>query len=140
MPASLVLKLATKLLLVLSTSEGTCFPVQHHTESTFHLGLMYLHGWGVRQDKLLALRHLSLAAKVGHPLAMYNMAMLHLGPNPALPPSCPTALDLLKRVQISSHTPHTHTHTHTHTQGLHIITDHAQQVQGSIAPSRCHVR
>ena len=74
------------------------FVLQHHTEATFHLGLMYLHGTGVRQDKLLALRHLSLAAKVGHPLAMYNMAMLHLGPNPALPPSCPTALDLLKRV------------------------------------------
>lgn len=47
-------------------------------ESWFHLGVMHLNGWGVQANPTQALYYFSLAAKLGHVLAQYNLAMLHL--------------------------------------------------------------
>ena len=47
-------------------------------ESWFHLGLMHLKGWGTRANPQQALYFWALAAKMGHALAQYDLAMLHL--------------------------------------------------------------
>ncbi len=47
-------------------------------ESWFHLGVMHLNGWGVKADAGQALKYFTLASKLGHVLAQYNLAMLHL--------------------------------------------------------------
>lgn len=52
--------------------------LQGHVESWFHLGLMHLNGWGTRKAPQQALYFFTLAAKMGHTLAQYNLAMLHL--------------------------------------------------------------
>jgi TPR repeat protein len=51
---------------------------QGYVEAWFHLGAMYQNGWGVKGSAHQALYYFSLAAKMGHILAQYNLAMLHL--------------------------------------------------------------
>jgi TPR repeat protein len=47
-------------------------------ESWFHLGVMHLNGWGTNINAQQALNYFSMASKLGHVLAQYNLAMLHL--------------------------------------------------------------
>ena len=68
---------------------------QGHTEAWFHLGVMHLNGWGTVRNLQQAQYFFSMAAKVGHTLGTYNLAMLQLSRDAA---SCPHALELLKKV------------------------------------------
>ncbi len=58
----------------------TCWPrvLQMHVDSWFHLGVMHLNGLGVKKNLQQALNYFASAAKYGHVLAQYNLAMLHL--------------------------------------------------------------
>ena len=56
---------------------------------------MHLNGWGTARNVQQAQYFFSMAAKVGHTLGTYNLAMLHLSRDAA---SCPVALELLKKV------------------------------------------
>lgn len=47
-------------------------------ESWFHLGVMHLNGWGTKANAQQALTFFNMASKLGHVLAQYNLAMLHL--------------------------------------------------------------
>jgi len=47
-------------------------------EAWFHLGVLHLRGWGTPTSPTQALYYFSLAAKMGHLLAQYNLAMMHL--------------------------------------------------------------
>lgn len=76
-------------------SESTPFEMQGHTEAWFHLGVMHLNGWGTGRNVQQAQYFFSMAAKVGHTLGTYNLAMLQLNRDAA---SCPHALELLKKV------------------------------------------
>ncbi len=49
-----------------------------HVDSWFHLGVMHLNGLGVKKNLQQALNYFASAAKFGHVLAQYNLAMLHL--------------------------------------------------------------
>ena len=49
--------------------------MQGHVEAWFHLGTMYLYGWFVPMSITQAQNYFSLAAKMGHILAQYNLAM-----------------------------------------------------------------
>ena len=49
-----------------------------HVDSWFHLGVMHLNGLGVKKNLQQALNYFASAAKYGHVLAQYNLAMLHL--------------------------------------------------------------
>ncbi len=53
-------------------------PVQAHGEAWFHLGTMYLNGWGVPPNVNKAHNLFAYAAQVGHVLAQYNLALLLL--------------------------------------------------------------
>lgn len=52
--------------------------LQMHVDSWFHLGVMHLNGLGVKKNLQQALNYFASAAKYGHLLAQYNLAMLHL--------------------------------------------------------------
>jgi TPR repeat protein len=39
---------------------------------------MHLNGWGTNINAQQALNYFSMASKLGHVLAQYNLAMLHL--------------------------------------------------------------
>lgn len=52
--------------------------MQGYVEAWFHLGVMYLNGWGVKANPQQALDYFRLAAEMGHILAQYNLAMMHL--------------------------------------------------------------
>ncbi len=52
--------------------------MQMHVDSWFHLGVMHLNGLGVKTNMQQALNYFASAAKYGHVLAQYNLAMLHL--------------------------------------------------------------
>ena len=52
--------------------------LQMHVDSWFHLGVMHLNGLGVKKNLQQALNYFASAAKYGHVLAQYNLAMLHL--------------------------------------------------------------
>ena len=66
-------------------------------EAHFHLGVMHLHGWGgLQPSDAQARAHFALAARGGHVLAAYNLAMMLLA-SPAAG-ECPRALELLRRV------------------------------------------
>ena len=47
-------------------------------EAWFHLGVLHLRGWGTPASPTSALNYFNLAAKMGHLLAQYNLAMMHL--------------------------------------------------------------
>lgn len=49
-----------------------------HVDAWFHLGVMHLNGLGVKTNMQQALNYFASAAKYGHVLAQYNLAMLHL--------------------------------------------------------------
>ena len=51
---------------------------QGHLDAAYQLGVMYLNGWGEKASRTQATYFWALAAKFGHVLAMYNLAMLHL--------------------------------------------------------------
>ena len=51
---------------------------QGHLDAAYQLGVMYLAGWGEKANRNQATYFWALAAKFGHVLAMYNLAMLHL--------------------------------------------------------------
>ena len=52
--------------------------MQGHVDAWFHLGVMHLKGWGTRISRHQATQFFAQAAKLGHLLAMYNLAMMHL--------------------------------------------------------------
>ena len=52
--------------------------MQGHLDAAYQLGVMYLNGWGEKASRTQATYFWALAAKFGHVLAMYNLAMLHL--------------------------------------------------------------
>lgn len=77
--------------------------LQGNAEAWFHMGVMYLNGWGVQPSQRQALDCFSIAAQVGHVLGMYNLAVMHLNGRAGLPAvdarlNCPPALALLKRI------------------------------------------
>ena len=76
--------------------------LQGHPEAWFHLGVMHLNGWATKYSQTQALHYFTLASKMGHVLAMYNLAMIHLGsddgPGERDGGHCEAALELLKKV------------------------------------------
>ena len=80
-----------------------CAVDQGNAEAWFHMGVMYLHGWGVQPSHRQALECFTISAQVGHVLGMYNLAVMHLNDRAALPGvetrlSCPPALALMKKI------------------------------------------
>lgn len=76
---------------------------QGNAEAWFHMGVMYLNGWGVKPSHRQALECFTIAAQVGHVLGMYNLAVMHLNGRAGLPAAdaslnCPPALALMKRI------------------------------------------
>ena len=61
-----------------ASSEMWPWALQMHVDSWFHLGVMHLNGLGVKKNLQQALNYFTSAAKYGHVLAQYNLAMLHL--------------------------------------------------------------
>ena len=77
--------------------------LQGNAEAWFHLGTMYLNGWGVKPSQRQAVEYFALAAQMNHVLGMYNLAMMHLHGRAGLPgaegkTNCPPALALLKKI------------------------------------------
>ncbi len=66
-------------------------PGQGNVEASFHLGVMYLKGWGIKPNAQLAQYQFNLAAKMKHLLAMYNLAMMYLASTDKSAP-CPACL------------------------------------------------
>lgn len=76
--------------------------LQGHPEAWFHLGVMHLNGWATKYSQTQALHYFTLASKMGHVLATYNLAMMHLGSDDGQGERdsghCEAALELLKKV------------------------------------------
>ena len=89
---------------VLGPNGVTCVcSLQGNAEAWFHLGVMYLNGWGVKPSQRQAVEFFALAAQRGHVLGMYNLAMMHLHGRAGLAVadnkgSCPPAVALLKKI------------------------------------------
>ena len=67
------------------------------------MGVMYLNGWGVKPSQRQAIDCFTVAGQVGHLLAMYNLAMMHLSNGANLGTAsanagCPPALAVLKKI------------------------------------------
>lgn len=82
---------------------GCLLVPQGNAEAWFHLGTMYLNGWGVKPSQRQAVDYFALAAQMGHVLGMYNLAMMHLHGRAGLAgaegsTNCPPALALLKKI------------------------------------------
>ena len=80
-----------------------CRGWQGSAEAWFHMGVMYLNGWGVKPSQRQALDCFTIAAQVGHVLGMYNLAIMHLNGRAGLgaadaKASCQPALALLKKI------------------------------------------
>ena len=76
---------------------------QGNAEAWFHMGVMYLNGWGVKPSQRQALDCFTVSAQVGHVLGMYNLAIMHLNGRAGLAAadakaSCQPALALLKKI------------------------------------------
>lgn len=76
---------------------------QGNAEAWFHMGVMYLNGWGVKPSQRHALDCFTVSAQVGHVLGMYNLAIMHLNGRAGLAAadakaSCQPALALLKKI------------------------------------------
>ncbi|KFM24777.1 Sel-1-like protein 1 [Auxenochlorella protothecoides] len=69
-----------------------------HADAHFFLGMMHLRGMAVAPDMQRAVHHLGVAARRGHILAGYDLAMLHLGGHTGSRAACPDAVALLKEV------------------------------------------
>ena len=67
-----------RVLLSCCCSAKRCRQAQGHVEAWFHLGVLHLRGWGTPASPTSALNYFNLAAKMGHLLAQYNLAMMHL--------------------------------------------------------------
>jgi TPR repeat protein len=52
--------------------------LQGNVEAYFHLGVMFLKGWGTKPNVQKAQFYFNFAAKLKHVLAMYNLAMMYL--------------------------------------------------------------
>ena len=52
--------------------------VQGHPEAWFHLGTVHLNGWGVPISMQQAQAFFAMAAKAGHVMGQYNLAMIYL--------------------------------------------------------------
>ena len=80
-----------------------CSYAQGSAEAWFHMGVMYLNGWGVKPSQRQALDCFTIAAQVGHVLAMYNLAIMHLNGRAGFATAdakagCQSALALLKKI------------------------------------------
>lgn len=68
------------------------------SDTFFYLGLMHLNGWGTRRDTGQAITMWETSSRLGHMLASYNLAMLHLGGHTKASQPCQSAVGLLKKV------------------------------------------
>ncbi|XP_076220744.1 protein sel-1 homolog 1-like [Nomia melanderi] len=70
---------------------------QGWVDGQLQLGNMYFSGTGVKPDYKLATMYYGLASRSGHVLALYNLAQMH-ATGIGMARSCPTAVELLKKV------------------------------------------
>ena len=87
----------------MSGSQFDLAVIQGNAEAWFHMGVMYMNGWGVKPSHRQALDCFNIAAQVGHVLGMYNLAVMHLNGRAGLPGvearmNCPPALALMKKI------------------------------------------
>ena len=63
---------------MIKRDDGSALHVQGHPEAWFHLGTVHLHGWGVPVSMQQAQAFFAMAAKAGHVMGQYNLAMIYL--------------------------------------------------------------